>query len=123
MFSGKGAKGRGVQIMPNFELHIYNRLPNLPSMSLSLLQLLLSLPSLLPMLPTERTVDPRELAMTVKFEADRELWFCSQKTKAFPCPPILGDFQSTIICVPWKWLGALGCKPSVEINFNFICCC
>lgn len=85
-----------------YELHIQNRSPNLPLLSLSPLQFLLSLPSLSLMLPTETTVAPRELAATVKPEAERELWLSSQKTKTFPWPSILGDFQSTVICVPWK---------------------
>lgn len=105
-----------------YELCIHNCLPNLPPRSLSPPKLLLTCFSLLLMLSPETTVDPRELDATVKLETDKELWLSKQKTKTFWCPSILGDFQSAVICVPWKWSGVLGSKPPVEINFNFICC-
>lgn len=114
--------GQRVGYAKLYVLHIHNRLPNLLSLSLSPLQVLLTLPSLLLMLSTETTVDPRELNTTAKLEADIELCLSNHKTKIFPCPSILGDFQSTVICMPWKWSRVLGCKPTVEINFNFIYC-
>lgn len=97
-----------------YELHINNCMPNLTSLSLSPLQLLITLHSLLVMLPAETTIDPRELDTTAKLEADTELWLSNQKTKIFPYSSILDDFQSTVICVPWKWLRVLGCKPPVK---------
>ena len=97
-----------------YGLHTNNYMPNLTSLPLSPLQLLIILHSLLLALCTKTTVDTRELDTTTKLEADIKLWLSNQKTKIFPSSSILGDFQSTVICVPWKWLHVLGFKPPVK---------